>query len=162
MARRARRGLSEAVTMMIVILVAVVAALAIKAWFDAQVSKMPATEMAAADWSAVFSAGRWLVTVNVRNNLDRPLVVAQVRVTMADGAVLTFTTGTATYVSGGTTYTATATPAPPQTPPLKSSVSLVLVVPGTSANPPKIVEVLVRDTATGAEAWVRAVGGVQV
>ncbi|MCC6014775.1 MAG: hypothetical protein LM564_03615, partial [Desulfurococcaceae archaeon] len=82
MARRVRRGLSEAVTVMIVILVAVVAALAIKAWFDAQSSKLPTTEMATADWSATFSTNRWLLTVNVRSNLDRALLVTGIRVTM--------------------------------------------------------------------------------
>ena len=162
MARRAKRGLSEAVTIMIVILVAVVAALAIKAWFDAQASKLPTTEMATADWSATFSTNRWLLTVNVRSNLDRALLVTGIRVTMADGTVLMFTTGTATYVSGATTYTATATPAPTQTLPFKSTESFVVVIPGTSTNPPKLVEVNVQDSATGATAWIRAVGGVQV
>jgi flagellin-like protein len=161
-ARRVRRGLSEVVTLMVVILVAVVAALAIKAWVDAQSSKLPTTEMATADWSATFSTNRWLLTVNVRSNLDRALLVTGIRVAMADGTVLTFTAGTATYVSGATTYTATATPAPTQTLPFKSSQSFVLVIPGTSANPPKLVEVSVQDSATGATAWIRAVGGVQV
>ena len=164
MARRGRRGLSEAVTIMVVILVAVVAALAIKAWFDAQASKLPTTEMATADWSATYSTGRWLLTVNVRSNLDRNLEVRAVRVTMSDGTVLAFTAGTATYVSGTVTYTATATPAPPQTITFKGSVSVVVVIPVPGASPtvtPKIVEVQVRDSGTGAEAWVRAVGGVQ-
>jgi hypothetical protein len=118
--------------------------------------------MATADWSATFSTNRWLLTVNVRSNLDRALLVTGIRVTMADGAVLTFATGTATYASGTVTYTATATPAPTQTLPFKSSQSFVLVVPGTSANPPKLVEVNIQDSATGATAWIRAVGGVQV
>ena len=165
MVRRARRGLSEAVTIMIAILVAVVVGLAIKAWFDAQASKMPTAEMATAEWSATYSTGRWLLTVNVRSNLDRNLEIVAVRVTMSDGTVLTFTSATATYVSGTVTYTASATPAPVQTAPFKSSVSMVVVIPTPGTAPtttPKIVEVQVRDSGTGATAWVRAVGGVQV
>jgi len=167
-ARRGRRGLSEAVTIMVVILVAVVAALGIKAWFDAQASKLPTTEMATADWSATFSAsgttGRWLLVVNVRSNLDRNVLVTAVRVVMSDGAVLTFTTGTATYVSGTVTYTATATPAPTQTVSFKGSQSIVLLIPVPGTSPtvtPKVVEVQVQDSGTGSTAWVRAVGGVQ-
>jgi len=41
---------------------------------------------------------------------------------------------------------------------------VVVVIPVPGASPtvtPKIVEVQVRDSGTGAEAWVRAVGGVQ-
>jgi len=61
-------------------------------------------------------------------------------VTMSDGTVLTFTSATATYVSGTVTYTASATPAPVQTAPFKSSVSMVVVDPGTRHGPDRYAQ----------------------
>jgi flagellar basal body-associated protein FliL len=47
-----RRGISELVVILIIVVIAVVAGLGIRAWLSAQMAKTPTTEMAAAEWSA--------------------------------------------------------------------------------------------------------------
>ncbi|MDK6029287.1 hypothetical protein QPL79_07925 [Ignisphaera sp. 4213-co] len=143
-----RKGLSEAVVIMIVILIAVVVGFAIKSWYDAQVRKLPATDMAVAEWSATFSQGKYIVAVNVRNNLDRNLQVIGYRVTLANGS---------------TVNNVNIIPALPQTLNLKSSQSFVITIPvKSSSDSPISVEVQVQDTSTETTAWIKAVGGIQM
>ncbi|MEM1606390.1 MAG: hypothetical protein QXW41_09120 [Fervidicoccaceae archaeon] len=159
-----RRGLSEAVVIMIVILIAVVLGFGIKAWYDTQMNKLPATDLATAEYSATLSSGRWIVSLRVNSNMVRPVAVDRVRVVMSDGTVLEFSSLTTAYVSGTTTYTATVTPPVTRTiTGAKSSESFVVVIPVPS---PTItittIEVLVRDTVSGSTQWIKAVGGMSI
>lgn len=148
---RARNGLSEAITIMVVILIAVSLGFGLKAWYDSQMRKLPATEMATAEWSATFGNNRWIVTLNVRNNLDRSISLEDFRITLNDGTVYT-------KASSGTSMN----PSLPLTIGLKSSNSTTIVFSGTSDKAPVEVIAYVRDPTTGATANIKAVGGVQI
>lgn len=166
----ASKGLSEAVVIMIVILIAVVVGFGLKGWYDTQMRKLPVTDLATAEWSAIYGNGRWIVTISVSNNLDRAIAVQQIRITLADGTVfsLSGSTATVTLISPTTTtVTVSITPSPQSTVatpiPLKSITNFIVVIPSPSPAPSiASVEVQVRDIATGAEQWIKAVGGASI
>jgi len=150
-----RRGLSEAVVIMMAIMIAVTLGFALKAWYDAQMRRLPATEMATAGWSATYGQGRWILTVNVNNNLDRSIVVQSIRVILTNGTVLS--------LPGAPGTTATPSPGSSAVVSLKGSLSFVITVPVDSPTPSIAgVEVEVQDQTTGVTSWVRAVGGTTV
>lgn len=150
-----RRGLSEAVVIMIVIMIAVTLGFGLKTWYDTQMRKLPATDIATAEWSATYGTNRWILTVNVDNNLERSIVVQSIRVTLANGTVYT--------LPGAAGVTATPTPGTSATVTLKGSLSFVVVIPTSSPTPSiATVEVQVQDSTTGATQWVKAVGGSAV
>jgi len=154
-----KRGMSELVTILVLVAVAVVAAFSLRSWLSAQLAKTPATEMAIAEWSAVYTGSVWIITINVRNNLDRSLTLNATRIAFADGSVQ----GAGSFA--GTSFTGLTLRSPtslPQTIAPKSSLSIVVTSNAAVTNPPKVCEVAVIDTATRASGWVQAVGGQQV
>ncbi|MBS7288818.1 MAG: hypothetical protein KIH01_08815, partial [Candidatus Freyarchaeota archaeon] len=121
-----RRGLSEAVVIMIVIMIAVTLGFGLKTWYDTQMRKLPTTDMATAEWSATYGTDRWIVAVNVHNNLDRSIVVQSIRLTFANGTVYT--------LPGAAGITVTPTPGS-VTVSLKGSLNFVVVIPMSSPTP---------------------------
>jgi hypothetical protein len=155
-----RKGISEFVAILIAVVIAVAAGFAIYAWMGGQISKTPAVQSASAQWSAQFSssANAYVFTVNVKNHLpDRAIQVVAIRATLADGSIIgAGTTETGTTLSGLTLRNPTSLPvsvAP------KSETSIV-ATGGSLDKPPRVLGVLIRDTATGATQWITAVGGI--
>ncbi len=146
-----RRGLSEAVVIMVVIMIAVTLGFGLKTWYDTQMRKLPVTDMATAEWSATYGTDRWIIAVNVHNNLDRSIVVQSIRLTFANGTVYT--------LPGVTGITVTPTPGS-ATVSLKGSLNFVIVVP-TSSPAPTIasIEVHVQDATSEVAQWIKAIGG---
>jgi hypothetical protein len=154
-----RKGISELVAILIIVVIAVVAGLAIRSWLSAQMSKTPTTEMSTAEWSAIYTGTQWIITINVRNNLDRALIINATRVIFQDGSVQGIGSFSSASFSG-LTVKSPSTP-PPYTVSPKSSFSIIVTYATGASNPPKICEVAVTDTATRANGWVQAVGGPQ-
>ncbi|MCI4435510.1 MAG: hypothetical protein JHC33_01690 [Ignisphaera sp.] len=142
-----RRGISEAVVILILIVIAVAVGALLYGWTSTQLSKTPTTEMATAEWSATYGSNLWIVTIRVKNNLDRDISVNNVVVTTSDGKAAQYT-----LVS-------------PQQLPIslgpKSDTTIVLTISSAASNPPRVVKVLVQDSATGAASEVTAIGGIQ-
>lgn len=162
-----RKGISEFVAILIAVVIAVAAGFAIYAWMGGQISKTPAVQSASAQWSAQFSssANAYVFTVNVKNHLpDRAIQVVAIRATLADGSIIgAGTTETGTTLSGLTIRS----PPPPSgsTSPLPVSVApksetSIVATGGSLDKPPRVLGVLIRDTATGATQWITAVGGI--
>jgi len=150
--KKSRKGLSEAITIMIIIMIAVTLGFGLKSWYDSQMRKLPATDMATAEWSATFGTNGWIVTVNVNNNLDRSITVQSIRMVLTNGSVYT--------LPGASGITVTPTPGSSATVSLKGRLSFVIVISATSPNPSVAsVEVQVQDPTTGVSAWIKAVGG---
>jgi hypothetical protein len=162
-----RKGISEFVAILIAVVIAVAAGFAIYAWMGGQISKTPAVQSASAQWSAQYSdsANTYIFAVDVKNHLlDRAIQVAAIKVTLGDGSIIgAGTTETSAQLSGLTIKS----PPPPSgsTSPLsvivapKSDMSIV-TSGGSLSNPPKTLEVLIKDTATGATQWITAVDGI--
>jgi hypothetical protein len=149
-----RKGISEFVAILIAVVIAVAAGFAIYAWMGGQISKTPAVQSASAQWSAQYSssANAYIFTVNVKNHLpDRAIQVDAIRVTLADGSII----GTGTGLTGLTLRNPTSLPSVAP----KSEASIV-ATGGSLDRPPRVLAVLIRDTATGATQWITAVGGI--
>lgn len=163
-----RKGLSEIVTILIIVVIAVVAGLAIRAWLSAQMAKTPTTEMAAAEWSATYGGGLWIVTVRIKNNLDRAIFLNASEVTMDDGSYILINyprTGSPTVTSTGSVPSTGVAVRTPTTAPVtigpKSDITMIFTVSSPSTNPPKIIIVQLTDSTTRATTKIQAVGGVQ-
>jgi hypothetical protein len=70
-----RRGLSEVVVLLALVVVAIAIGFLIKQWATVQVSRMPSLPAASGEAEAVWTGSRWIVTVKVTNHLDRRLQV---------------------------------------------------------------------------------------
>jgi len=158
-----RRGISELVVILIIVVIAVVAGLGLRAWLSSQMAKTPTTEMATAEWTATYSSGNWIVTVRIKNNLDRAIQLNEIDVTMSDGTFGSILFGqqqqqqAALQIQVNTPSTQSA----PQIGP-KSDITAIFVIKGvSSSNPPKSIVVQVTDSVTGATSKIEAVGGVQ-
>ena len=81
-----RRGISEAVVILILIVVAVAIGALLYGWTSTQMAKTPTTEMATAEWSATYGGNMWIVTVRIKNNLDRAIFLNTTEVTLNDGS----------------------------------------------------------------------------
>jgi flagellin-like protein len=162
-----RKGLSEIVTILIIVVIAVVAGLAIRAWLSAQMAKTPTTDMAAAEWSATYGGGLWIVTVRIKNNLDRAIFLNASEVTMNDGSYILINypaTGSPTVTATGIASTSVAVRAPTTAPVSigpKSDITMIFTVSSPSTNPPRTIVVTVTDSTTRATSKITAVGGVQ-
>lgn len=155
--RGVRRGVNEAVTVMLLLLVGVVAAFGIKAWLDSQASRLPATEIGVAKYSFTTSTPtRHIINLVVTNNLRNDVTLQAVRLTYSNGSVFTLTTGTGGIPSG---ITVSPSGVLGGTIPGKSDASLVIVVNAATGTYPARVEVQLRDSASGAVSWITAVGG---
>jgi len=86
-----RRGISELVVILIIVVIAVVAGLGIRAWLSSQMAKTPTTERATAEWSANYGGNMWIVTVRIKNNLDRAIYLNTTDVTMNNGNFIAIT-----------------------------------------------------------------------
>jgi hypothetical protein len=70
-----RRGLSEVVVLLALVVVAIAIGFLIKQWATVQVSRMPSLPVASGEAEAVWTGSMWIVTVKVTNHLDRRLQV---------------------------------------------------------------------------------------
>jgi hypothetical protein len=70
-----RRGLSEVVVLLALVVVAIAIGFLIKQWATVQVSRMPSLPVASGEAEAVWTGSMWIVTVKVTNHLDRWLAV---------------------------------------------------------------------------------------
>jgi hypothetical protein len=70
-----RRGLSEVVVLLALVVVALAIGFLIKQWATVQVSRMPSLPAASGEAEAVWTGSMWIVTVKVTNHLDRRLQV---------------------------------------------------------------------------------------
>jgi hypothetical protein len=162
-----RKGLAEWVTILIVIVIVVVAGLGIRAWLSAQMAKTPTTEMATAEWSANYGGNMWIVTVRVKNNLDRAIYLNATEATLNDGsyALISFpATGSPTVTATGIATTSIAVKTPTTVPVSigpKSDITVIFTVSTPSSNPPKTIIVQLTDSTTRATTKITAVGGVQ-
>jgi flagellar basal body-associated protein FliL len=162
-----RRGISELVVILIIVVIAVVAGLAIRAWLSAQMAKTPTTEMATAEWSASYGGNLWIVTVRIKNNLDRAIFLNATEVTLNDGSYILInypTTGSPTVTATGIASTSVAVKTPTTAPVSigpKSDITVIFTVSTQSSNPPKTIVVTVTDSTTRATSKIQAVGGVQ-
>jgi len=163
-----RRGISELVVILIIVVIAVVAGLAIRAWLSAQMAKTPTTEMAAAEWSAIYGGNLWIVTVCIKNNLDRAIFLNSSEVTMNDGSYILInypTTGSPTVTATGSITSTSVAVKTPTTVPVsigpKSDITVIFTVSTQSSNPPRTIVVTVTDSTTRATSKITAVDGVQ-
>jgi len=164
-----RRGISELVVILIIVVIAVVAGLGIRAWLSSQMAKTPTTEMATAEWTANYGGNMWIVTVRIKNNLDRAIFLNATEVTLNDGsyALISFpATGSPTVaIATGSITTTSITVRTPTTVPVtigpKSDITVIFTVSTPSTNPPKTIIVQLTDSTTRATTKITAVGGVQ-
>jgi len=70
-----RRGLSEVVVLLALVVVAIAIGFLIKQWATIQVSRMPSLPAASGEAEAVWTGSIWIVTVKITNHLDRWLAV---------------------------------------------------------------------------------------
>jgi hypothetical protein len=164
-----RRGISELVVILIIVVIAVVAGLGIRAWLSSQMAKTPTTEMATAEWSASYGGNMWIVTVRIKNNLDRVIYLNATEVTLNDGsyALISFPASgspTVATATGSITTTSIAVKTPTTVPVSigpKSDITVIFTVSTPSSNPPKTIIVQLTDSTTRATSKITAVGGVQ-
>jgi len=163
-----RRGISELVVILIIVVIAVVAGLGIRAWLSSQMAKTPTTEMATAEWTANYGGNLWIVTVRIKNNLDRAVFLNATEVTMNDGSYILIsypTTGSPTITATGSVPSTGVAVRTPTTAPVtigpKSDITVIFTVSSPSTNPPKTIIVQLTDSTTRATTKIQAVGGVQ-
>jgi len=160
-----RRGISEAVVILILIVVAVAIGALIYGWTSTQMAKTPTTEMATAEWSATYGGNMWIVTVRIKNNLDRAIFLNTTEVTLNDGTYVSISfpasgQPTPTAPQGISVAVKTPTTVPVTIGP-KSDTIVIFTVSTPSSNPPKTIIVTVTDSTTKATSKVSAIGGIQ-
>ena len=163
-----RRGISELVVVLIIVVIAVVAGLGLRAWLSTQMAKTPTTEMATAEWSANYGNNMWIVTVRIKNNLDRAIYLNATEVTMNDGSYILIsypTSGAPTPTATGSVQNSGVTVRSPTTAPVtigpKSDITMIFTISAPSSNPPKTIVVQLTDSTTRATTKIDAVGGIQ-
>jgi len=148
-----RKGLAEWVTILIIVVIAVVAGLGIRAWLSSQTAKTPTTEMATAEWSANYGGNMWIVTARIKNNLDRAIYLNATDVTMNNGnfiAITYPTSGTPTATPSGSANVNTLTSAPVSIDPKYDIAMIFTINNAQSSNPPKTIIVQLTDNTTRA------------
>ena len=70
-----RRGLSEVVVLLALVVVAIAIGFLVKQWATMQVSRMPSLPVASGEAEALWTGSRWIVTIKITNHLDRWLIV---------------------------------------------------------------------------------------
>jgi Tfp pilus assembly protein FimT len=89
--KRRMRGVSELVVVLALVLVAILAVFAFRAWIQQQQSRLPGMEMATASYSVNYDATgtRMIITLTVENNLNNPVNVTDFVIILANGTTLT-------------------------------------------------------------------------
>jgi len=146
--RRRKRGISEIVAVMAMLLIAVVAVFALRGWISSQQSRLTSLDMATATYSSeVGTGGQYIISLDVRNSLPNQLTVQNITVVLGDGTVKY-----ARDLSG-------LSPTVPSTVGAKSDQLFVFTVSPASGSTVKQVSVLVQDSSSGQMQWISAMGG---
>ncbi|MEM4847690.1 MAG: hypothetical protein QW794_08045 [Thermosphaera sp.] len=149
-ARKRMRGVSELVVIISVLLVAIVAVFAFRAWLASQQQRLGQLDIATASYSVQYTTpGNAILSLLVRNNLPNPISVVSISIVLSNGTVLT-------QASSGVAVT----PSLPQTVSAKSDALITVTITGlTSGTTVRDVNVQVTDQSTGQSQWIKAVGG---
>ncbi|AFH42080.1 hypothetical protein [Fervidicoccus fontis] len=140
------RGISEIVSVMALLLIAVVAVFALRGWLSTQQSRMTNIDMATASYSVQTTFSGYVISLDVRNNLQGNLAVNQVQVILSNGTALSFS---ATGI----------TPALPNTISAKSDQIYVITVNAGSGVAVKQINVRVQEPISLQSQWITAIGG---
>lgn len=84
-----RRGLSEVVSVLAIIVVALIAVFGIRAWLTSQQARLAEVEFATATYSVTYvNTATLLVSLKVANNLPSPIEIVDLRMVLSDGTVV--------------------------------------------------------------------------
>jgi Tfp pilus assembly protein FimT len=148
--KRRMRGVSELVVVLALVLVAILAVFAFRAWIQQQQSRLPGMEIATASYTVNYDATgtRMIITLTINNNLNNPANVTDFTIVLSNGTTLTRTSAGVSMSPGlpdtlrareGKLYTITFG-----------------ITPGTTV---REIRVHVVDLSTGQTQWITATGG---
>jgi hypothetical protein len=148
--KRRMRGVSELVVVLALVLVAILAVFAFRAWIQQQQSRLPGMDIATASYSVNYDAAgtRMIITLTVNNNLNNPANVTDFAIVLSNGTTLT-------RASAGVSISPTL-PDTLRTREGKLYTITFGVTPGTTV---REIRVLVVDLSTGQTQWITATGG---
>jgi hypothetical protein len=146
--KRRMRGVSELVVVLALVLVAILAVFAFRAWIQQQQSRLPGMEIATASYSVNYDAAgtRMIITLTVNNNLNNPANVTDFTIVLSNGTTLTRTN---VPISPGLPDTLRAREG-------KLYTITFGITPGTTV---REIRVHVVDLSTGQTQWIAATGG---
>ncbi|MEM4481631.1 MAG: hypothetical protein QXK88_01500 [Desulfurococcaceae archaeon] len=146
--KKAIKGVSELITIISILLVAVVAVFSFRAWVSSQQQRMGSIDMATATYSVQYtSPGNAAVSLLVRNNMPSSINVANVTAILSNNAVL----------FAGQNFT--TTPAIPVSTSAKSDTLIFLTISGLQNAAIRELSVQIVDPSTNQTQWIKAVGG---
>jgi len=148
--KRRVRGVSELVVVLALVLVAILAVFAFRAWIQQQQSRLPSMEIAAASYSVNYDATgtRIIITLTVENNLNNQVNVTDFMIVLNNGTTLTRT-------SAGVSIS----PALPDTLRAKEEKLYTITFGTAPITTVREVRVQVVDLSTGQTQWITATGG---
>jgi len=148
--KRRMRGVSELVVVLALVLVAILAVFAFRAWVQQQQSRLPGMEIATASYSVNYDATgtRIIMTLTVENNLNNQVNVTDFTIVLSNGTTLTRT-------SAGVSIS----PALPDTLRAKEEKLYTITFGIAPITTVREVKVQVVDLSTGQTQWITATGG---
>jgi len=150
--KKKMKGVSELVVIISILLVAIVAVFAFRAWVSTQQQRMGSIDMATASYSVQYTTpGNAIISLLVRNNLPSQLNILGFNITLSNGTVLgPASTGVSVTPSLASAISVSA----------KSDALITVTVTGLASGVTiRDINVLVQDPSTNQLQWVKAVGG---
>jgi hypothetical protein len=147
--KRRMRGVSELVVVLALVLVAILAVFAFRAWIQQQQSRLPGMDIATASYSVSYDATgtRMIITLTVDNNLNNQVNVTDFMIILSNGTTLTRTSGVS------------INPTPPDTLRAKEEKLYTITFGIAPITTVREVKVQVVDLSTGQTQWITATGG---
>jgi len=153
--KKKMRGVTELVVVLALIIVAIVAVFAVRAWIHSQQSRIPGMDIATAHYTVNYDATgtRMIITLTAENNLNNQVNFTDFAIILNNGTVLTKTSTGVTISSGGATITLPDT--------LKAREEKLYTISFGIAPVTTIRELKVQliDLSTGQIQWITATGG---
>jgi len=148
--KRRMRGVSELVVVLALVLVAILAVFAFRAWVQQQQSRLPGMEIATASYTVNYDATgtKMIMTLTVENNLNNQVNVTDFTIVLSNGTTLTRT-------SAGVSIS----PALPDTLRAKEEKLYTITFGIAPITTVREVKVQVVDLSTGQIQWITATGG---
>lgn len=148
--KRTMKGVSELVVIIAILLVAIVAVFAFRAWLGTQQQRLGSVDIATASYSIQYTTPTSAVlSLLVRNNNPGSISILGYNITLSNGTVL-----------GPASTGVSTSPALPLSVAAKSDALITITVSGLASGVTiRDVNVLVQDPSTGQSQWIKAVGG---
>jgi Tfp pilus assembly protein FimT len=148
--KRKMKGVSELIVVLALILVAILAVFAFRAWIQSQQSKLPGMDIATASYTVNYDATgtKMIITLTVENNLNNQVNFTDFAIVLNNGTVLTKTT---TGVSISSTL--------PDTLRAKEEKLYTITFGIAPITTIRELKIQITDLSTGQTQWITATGG---